>query len=112
MPLRELVEYQGRDGNSSFAKWLVGVNAAAAAKITVALYRMQQGNFSNVKSVGKGVSEYKIDFGPGYRVYFGQDGECLIILLSGGSKKTQNKDIKLAHAYWADYKARKKVERG
>ncbi len=64
------------------------MNAIAAAKVSTALYRMELGNYSNVKSLSEGVYEYKIDFGPGYRVYFGQDGEELIILVGGGSKKT------------------------
>ena len=63
---------------------------------------------SKVKSVGKGVSEYKVDFGPGYRVYFGQEGAEVIILLGGGSKKSQQKDIKTAQILWAEYKALKK----
>ena len=69
---------------------------------------MEQGNFSNVKPVGQGVAEYRIDFGPGYRIYLGQDGEVLIILLGGGTKKGQNADIQLAQQHWRDYKKRKK----
>jgi putative addiction module killer protein len=68
------------------------------------------GNCSNVQSVGQGVHEYKINFGPGYRVYFGKDGEELIILLAGGTKKKQSNDIAAAQAFWADYKKRKKEE--
>lgn len=56
--------------------------------------------------------EYKIDFGPGYRVYFGQDGNEIILLLTGGMKKSQDKDIKQAHHYWVEYKTRKKQNRG
>ena len=66
------------------------------------------GNLSNVKAVGQGVAEYRIDFGPGYRVYLGQDGDVLVILLGGGTKKGQNTDIQLAQQRWRDYKARKK----
>ena len=69
---------------------------------------MEQGNFSNVKPVGQGVAEYRIDFGPGYRIYLGQDGEVLIILLGGGTKKGQNADIQLAQQHWRAYKKRKK----
>jgi putative addiction module killer protein len=67
-----------------------------------------RGNFSNVKSVGSGVHECRIAFGPGYRVYFGKDGERLVILLGGGTKKRQQTDIKDAIARWQDYKNRKK----
>lgn len=76
--------------------------------MTIAVTRLEQGNFSNVKGVGSGVLEYRIDFGPGYRVYFGRDGDCLVILLGGGSKKRQHADISLAAVRWQDYKKRKK----
>jgi putative addiction module killer protein len=66
--------------------------------------QLERRNFSNVKSVGEGVLELRIDFGPGYRVYFGRDGEALVILLTGGTKKRQQRDIDRAHAYWQDYK--------
>ncbi len=111
MMTRKLVEYVDKHGRSKFGKWFSSLNTRAAARITSALYRLEQGNFSNTKSVAKGVFEYKIDFGPGHRVYFGQDGDVLVILLNGGSKKRQNSDIKLAQEYWAEYKARKKVKR-
>ncbi len=88
--------YIDGNGEKGFARWLEGLDASAAAKVTIALTRMEQGNFSKVKGVGVGVYEYKIDFGPGYRIYFGRDGETLVILLGGGTKKRQNKDIKAA----------------
>ena len=71
---------------------------------------MEQGNFSNVKSVGAGVHEYRIDFGPGYRIYFGKDGDRLVILLAGGTKKRQDADIAAAKGHWRDYKRRKRQE--
>ncbi len=95
-----------KDGLSPFGDWFDSLNAHAASKVTTALYRLEHGNFSNVESVGEGVFEYKIDFGPGYRVYFGQDGKMLIILLYGGNKKTQKKDINKAKNLWREYKAR------
>jgi len=70
---------------------------------------MEQGNFSNVKPIGSGVSENSIDFGPGYRIYFAKEGEQIIILLGGGSKKQQQRDISLAIERWQDYKRRKKL---
>ena len=75
--------------------------------MTTALTRIEQGNFSNVKGVGAGVFECRIDFGPGYRVYFGKDGERIVILVGGGSKKRQSRDIAAAQERWADYKKRK-----
>ena len=74
------------------------------------MVRIEGGNISNVKSVGSGVHEIKIDFGPGYRVYLGFSGPEVVILLAGGIKKTQNMDIETAKKRWADYKARKKIE--
>jgi putative addiction module killer protein len=101
-----VVEYL-EGGISPFGRWFTTLNAPAAAKATTALYRLEQGHRSNVRSVGKGVLEYKIDFGPGYRIYFGQEGETLIILLGGGSKKTQAGDIRVAQERWAAYKSRR-----
>jgi putative addiction module killer protein len=75
----------------------------------VAVARLEQGNLSNVKTVGEGVLEYRIDWGPGYRLYFGRDGNVLVILLSGGTKKRQQRDIETAKALWADYKRRRHV---
>ena len=74
----------------------------------MALTRIERGNLSNTKGVGKGVLEYKIDFGPGYRIYFGRDGNQLVILLAGGTKKRQHQDIRQAKVNWEDYRARKK----
>jgi putative addiction module killer protein len=76
-------------------------------RITVALDRLGTGNLSNVKGVGSGVSELKLDFGPGFRVYFGRDGDRLILLLGGGTKRAQQKDIEQAKASWLAYKRRK-----
>lgn len=73
--------------------------------------RLELGNFSNVKGVGGGVFEYRVDFGPGYRIYFGKDGESIVILLGGGTKKRQDRDIASAHERWADYKKRKTQEK-
>ena len=72
---------------------------------------MEQGNFSNSKSIGEGVFECRIDFGPGYRIYFGKDGDALVILLGGGKKKRQQKDIAKAKLLWKEYKRRKRQER-
>ena len=76
-------------------------------KVRTALARIETGNLGDVKPVGQGVSERRITFGPGYRVYFGQDGDKLVILLCGGTKKRQSRDIEQAKAFWDDYKNRK-----
>ena len=106
----EIREYVDADGRSPYAKWFDRLNARAAAKVATALVRMKHGNLSNAKGVGAGVSEYRIDFGPGYRVYFGKDGDTLIILLGGGTKKRQQKDIETAQDLWREYKQRKRQE--
>jgi len=103
-------EYLDEQGNSPYAKWFDSLNAHAAAKVAIAVYRLEQGNFSNVKGVGGGVFENRIDFGPGYRIYFGKDGDQLIILVGGGSKKRQQADIQAAQACWQDYKQRQRQE--
>ena len=106
----ELRGYIDERGNRRFASWFDTLNHEAAAKVTIALSRMEQGNFSNTKSVSGGAYEYKIDFGPGYRIYFGKDGDTLVILLGGGTKKRQQKDIAAAQACWSDYRRRKRLE--
>ena len=103
-------EFLDRQGSSPFARWFGDLDATAAAKVTTALLRMELGNLSNAKSIGAGVLEYRIDFGPGYRVYFGKDGNTLVILLGGGTKKRQNRDIAAAQDRWKDYKQRKSQE--
>ncbi len=103
----ELRYYVADSGKSPFEKWFSGLDVAAGAKVSVAVGRLGDGNFSSVKLVGEGVFEYRIDWGPGYRVYFGRDGEVLVILLTGGTKKRQQRDIERAKALWADYKRRR-----
>ena len=108
--MTEIREYLDIQGRSSFARWFNRLDPQAAAKVVTALVRMEQGNLSNAKSVGAGVLEYRIDFGPGYRVYFGRDGDTLIILLGCGTKKRQQNDIKFAQGLWQEYRRRKRGE--
>jgi putative addiction module killer protein len=102
-----LVEYLDEDGRSPFARWFARLDARAAAKVVAALARIEQGNLSNLKAVKAGVHEFRIDWGPGYRIYLGRDGDVLVILLGGGIKRRQQKDIEAARASWSDYKRRK-----
>ena len=111
MTMLEILEYHDHGGRSPFREWFEKLNSEAARKITTALYRMGLGNFSNVKSVGAGVYECRIDFGPGYRVYFGRGSEQILILLGGGTKRRQQGDIGLAVERWNDYKQRKKEQK-
>ena len=106
--MMDIVEYEDEDGSHPYSKWFVSLNVQAALKVRTAIARMENSNFSNVKAVGQGVSEYKLDFGPGYRIYFGKDGDALVILLGGGTKKRQSNDIKAAQELWKAYKRRKK----
>ena len=107
----EIREYLAADGTSPYAKWFDNLNAQAAAKVAIAITRMAQGNLSNAKSVGAGVKEWRIDFGPGYRIYFGNEGDRLVILLGGGTKKRQQGDIRYAQELWSDYRRRRKKEK-
>jgi putative addiction module killer protein len=107
----EIRYYLFSNGRSPFEEWFAGLNATARAKVAVAIARLEQGNLSTVKPVGEGVLEYRINFGPGYRVYFGRDGEVLVILLTGGTKKRQQRDITTAIEFWRDYRGRKRGAR-
>jgi len=108
----EILEYLDAGGRSPYGKWFNRLNAKAAAKVTAAIDRIGRGLMTNVESVGGGVYERKINFGPGYRIYVGleTDGRVtrVVILLNGGIKKGQSKDIDLAKQYWNDYRFRKR----
>jgi len=107
----EIHEYTDGGGRSPFHEWFDQLNAQAAGKVTTALRRAGNGNFSNVKSAGSGVFECRINFGPGYRVYLGNDGGRLVILLAGGAKKRQQNDIRLAVNRWEDYKQQRQQQK-
>jgi putative addiction module killer protein len=107
----EILQYQTATGVSPFGQWFDKLDAMAAAKVTVAVTRMSAGNFGDHKSVGAGVLECRIDFGVGYRIYFGRDGDALVILLVGGTKKRQQQDVAAAKEFWMDYKARSRANK-
>jgi putative addiction module killer protein len=114
LPFKSVVdirEYHNQGGHSPFREWYSNLDVQAALQVTTALYRLGLGNFSNAKSVGAGVYECKINFGPGYRVYFGKQGEQTVILLGGGTKQRQQNDIKIALERWENYKQRKKRQK-
>jgi len=103
----EVRQYQTTAGEIPLTKWMNGLrDGIARARIAARLDRLSIGLRGDWKSVGAGVCELRIDHGPGYRVYFGHDGKTLVLLLCGGDKRTQAKDIETAHEYWKDYKAR------
>ena len=102
-----IVEYVGSDGKNHFAEWLMKIPASHANRVTEALYRMEQGNLGDHKAVGEGVMERRIFGNPAMRLYFARDGRELVILLAGGTKRKQDRDIDKAKALWTAYKAQK-----
>jgi len=88
--------YIDREVRNAFELWFRSLEATSRARVSVYLDRLERGNLSNIKSVGGGVMELRMDFGPGFRAYLGRDGEILVILLCGGSKKSQQSDISVA----------------
>ena len=102
-----VLEYVTAEGRVPFREWLRALrDRRARARIRVRLNRVRLGNFGDCSSVGSGVSEIRIPYGPGYRVYFGREGTTIVVLLCGGDKRSQSRDIKLAHGFWQDYRRR------
>jgi len=104
----QIRQYVDRLGRTPFLEWLDDLNDAAQARVATVLERLESGNLSSVKSVGAGVQELRINFGPGYRLYFGWNGAQVIILLVGGDKRRQRADIQRAKELWQEFKARKR----
>lgn len=104
--LREYIDVRGRN---RYREWISTLDQGPRARVIKSVLRIGDGNLSGVKPEGEGVSALRIDFGPGYRVYFGQDGETLVILLAGGTKRRQQSDIQSARSLWAEYKRRKRI---
>lgn len=102
----EIRTYRAASGHSPFRAWYNNLDDVVRARVVRALDRLKQGNFSSTKPVGSGVHEFRIDFGPGYRVYFAQSGQDIVLLLTGGDKRRQQRDINAAIAYWDDHKRR------
>jgi putative addiction module killer protein len=109
MPLT-IVEYIREDGTNPYRKWFDELHTQAAVKVTTAILRLEMGNTSNVKWIGA-IGEYRIGWGPGYRIYLARDGESVVILLGGGTKKAQQRDIERAKSLWDEYVARKAARR-
>jgi putative addiction module killer protein len=108
MAMPEAREYLRTDGSCPFRDRFTGLgDARAKARIDTTIRKLGRNLGPDVKSVGEGVHEARIDYGPGYRVYFGNDGAELVMLLLCGDKRTQDEDIITAKKYWADYRARK-----
>ena len=104
----KIEEYIRGEGSNPFADWFDSLDAHAANKVNTYLTRIAEGNTSSLKPIKGALQEVRIDWGPGYRVYVGKDGNTLIILLGGGIKQRQQKDIDKAAELWEEYKKRKK----
>jgi putative addiction module killer protein len=105
-----VVEYIREDESNPYREWFDGLDAQEAAKVAAAALRLEMGNTSRVKWIGA-IGEYRIDWGPGYRIYMAKDGNALIILFGGGTKRSQRADIRRAEGLFAEYKARKAATR-
>ena len=105
-----VVEYIREDESNPYREWFDGLDAQAAAKVATAALRLEMGNTSRVKWIGA-IGEYRIDWGPGYRIYMAKDGNALIILFGGGTKRSQRADTRRAEGLFAEYKARKAATR-
>lgn len=99
-----IVTYKTESGKAPFTAWLLGLrDRKTRQRILDRLTRVESGHYGDHKSIGDGVMELRFFFGAGYRVYFGEDGDTIVILLTGGDKKSQNKDVRQAKAYWKEY---------
>ncbi|MCY4362019.1 MAG: type II toxin-antitoxin system RelE/ParE family toxin [Gammaproteobacteria bacterium] len=103
-----VVHYVSEDGKDYFDIWFRSLSLQARSRIQTRIDRVEIGNFGDCKSVGRGVFELRIDFGPGYRLYFGRDGDDLVIVLGGGTKKRQSRDIAQAQIHWDTYRQEKR----
>ena len=100
----KIVHYLATDGKDPFDEWLQGLSQETRARILTRLDRVEHGNFGDHKIVSEGVWELRFTFGPGYRVYYGRDGMQLVVLLGGGTKGRQARDIEVAQTHWTSYK--------
>ena len=107
MPSKQIIVYQTENGKEPFNDWLDSLkDAQTVARIISRLGRVELGNYGDTKSVGEGVKELRYTFGAGYRVYFAEVDDTLVLLLCGGDKGSQKRDIKTAQSYWQDYRQR------
>jgi putative addiction module killer protein len=105
MTPKQLVFYQTQKGDEPFNDWLGDLDNSFRPRIQLRLDRVRLGNYGDYQGVGEGVYELRFFFGAGYRVYFAEEGNTVVLLLCGGDKSSQSKDIAKAQAYWKDYQA-------
>ena len=107
---KRVIVYADGEGTEPFTEWLFGLRDLMGRKrILARIARLEQGNYGDCEPVGEGVSELRLFFGPGYRVYFGEDENNIVVLLCGGDKGSQNKDIRQAKSYWKEYLSDEKL---
>jgi putative addiction module killer protein len=100
---QELIIFEHSNGECPYSKWLKKLDRRIAKRITLRVGRLEEGNFGDCKAARDGVQELRLDFGPGYRVYFAREGKAVVVLLFGGDKSSQTNDIKAAKAFWREY---------
>jgi putative addiction module killer protein len=105
----EVIQYIDEHGRNPFERWLKDLDLGAKVRVSFQISRLENGNIP-AKSVGQGVLELRLNFGPGYRIYLGRDGDELVILLGGGTKQRQSADIETAQSLWREYKERKRKD--
>lgn len=105
-----VVEYQTQGGKNPYREWLVTLDTSVKQRIQARILRFETGNLGDAKALGEGIFEARFDFGPGYRLYFGREGNTLILLLCGGNKSSQVKDILRAREFWKIYKENKNAK--
>lgn len=103
----QIRQYVDRAGRNAFERWFEKLDESVQARVTVYLDRLERGNTGAVKAIGGMLQELRLDFGPGYRIYFGWDGNKVVILLAGGTKRRQSADIERAQTLWTEYLERK-----
>jgi len=107
---KQIIVYVDNNGREPFTEWINNLRDSAGRKrILARLFRLEQGNYGDCKPVGEGVSEFRMFFGPGYRVYFGEDESSIIVLLCGGDKSSQKDDIQQAKIYWKEYQTHEEL---
>ncbi|MGB8701458.1 MAG: type II toxin-antitoxin system RelE/ParE family toxin [Thermosynechococcaceae cyanobacterium] len=107
---KQIVFYADEDGNEPFQVWIDNLHdKQGRRRIINRLFRVQQGNYGDVEPIGEGLSELRLFFGPRYRVYFGEDTGDIVVILCGGDKSSQGRDIEDAKTYWKEYKNREKT---
>lgn len=106
--IQKVLQYQTSDGQIPFRKWFLSLkDVQVQARIRTRLDRLIQGNLGDSKNLGSGIYELRLHFGPGYRIYFGRESETTVVLLWGGEKSRQEKDLSRAREYWKDYLRRR-----